>query len=294
MNFYKLLGVSPDATYQEIKKAFYKKAKKFHPDINPGSEDTFKLILKAYQTLINPQEREKYNNLIQGSSGFISLTEKFMDFLGFTDKPKKGTNIKVKLNLSLKEAIEGAKKELSYKRKVLCEVCEGCGFTENSKVMLCGRCEGGKVKTKFGSIFCPHCLGKGFVIHNPCHACGGRGFYTKMDTVFVSIPVGVKDGEKLVVKGLGNIGLNGGDYGDLIVIFKVDSGVYQIDGKDLILRIKLPGPVEDYEKINLKTPTGEKISVKLPQESLPFKLRLKGYGYIDKTGIRGDLILYLF
>lgn len=294
MNFYKLLGVSPDATYQEIKKAFYKKAKKFHPDINPGSEDTFKLILKAYQTLINPQEREKYNNLIQGSSGFISLTEKFMDFLGFTDKPKKGSNIKVKLNLSLKEAIEGAKKELSYKRKVLCEVCEGCGFTENSKVMLCDRCEGGKIKTKFGSIVCPHCLGKGFVIYNPCHACGGKGFYTKMDTISINVPVGVKDREKLVVKGLGNIGLNGGDYGDLIVIFKVDSGVYQIDGKDLILRIKLPGPVEDYEKINLKTPTGEKISVKLPQESLPFKVRLKGYGYIDKTGIRGDLILYLF
>lgn len=293
MNFYKLLGISPDATYEDIKKAFYKKAKKFHPDINPDSQEIFKLITKAYQTLIDPQERRMYDDILQRKNILTVLTDKFMDFLGFTDRPKKGTNIKVKLNVSLKEGIKGVKREIYYKRRVLCDECDGCGFTVNSRILECKRCKDGKVKTKFGNIVCPYCFGKGFIIENPCKICGGRGFYTVNQKVLLSVPVGVEDGEKYILRGFGNAGINGGDYGDLTVVFKLDSGAYEKYGKDLVLRMKLPGPVENYDKIAIKTPSGEKILVKIPQEKLPLKIRVKGYGYVDKDGVYGDLILFL-
>lgn len=293
MNFYKLLGVSPDAKPEEIKKAFYRRAKKFHPDVNPDSAEIFKLITKAYQTLIDPQQRRLYDSLINRKTIFELFQEKLVEFLGFTDKPKRGKTIKVVLPVSITEGIKGGIKEVVYKRKVFCAKCDGIGFTEKSEFIRCDRCEGGRVLTPLGKVICPKCLGRGVIIKNPCDACGGKGLTVKQEKVFIKVPVGVEDGEAVSIKSMGDAGVNGGEYGDLKVVFSLDLGVYQKDGQDLILKLKLPDSPEKYSQLGFRTPTGEKVYIRLPQEKPPLKLRLKGNGYVAKDGSRGDLIICL-
>lgn len=293
MNFYRLLGVSPDATPEQIKKAFYKRAKKFHPDINPESGDIFKFITKAYQTLTDPNKKHLYDQIINRKNLFEIFQDKLVEFLGFTDKPKRGKTIKINLPVSIQEGIKGAVKEINYTRKVICSKCDGLGFTEKSKIVQCDICQAGRIQTPLGKLICPKCTGKGFIIKNPCKVCGGAAVAVKKESICINIPVGVEDGEVAVFKGMGDAGLNGGDYGDLKVVFSLDYGVYKKEGKDLFLRLKLPDNPENYSHLNIKVPTGEKISVALPQERLPLKLRIKEHGYISKDGVRGDLILYL-
>lgn len=293
MNFYRLLGVSPDATPDQIKKAFYRRAKKFHPDVSPGSAEIFKLINKAYQTLVDPQQKMFYDRLLSRKNLLEIFQDKLAEFLGFTDKPVKGKTIRINLPVSIQEGINSAQKELRYKRKVICERCDGLGFTEKSRIVQCDRCETGKITTPFGRFICPKCLGKGFVVENPCEVCHGKGLVIKQEIVVINVPVGVENGEVLTFKKLGDAGVNGGDYGDLKVVFSLDTGVYQKDGKNLVLKLKLPDSPEKYSQLSIKVPTGEKVCVALPQEKPPVKLRLKEHGYTDRDGNRGDLIIYL-
>lgn len=293
MNFYKLLGVPPDATTDQIKKAFHRRAKKFHPDINPNCVEIFKLINKAYQTLVDPQQKLLYDTILSRKNLFEMFQDKVAEFFGFTDKPVKGKTIKIILPVSIQEGINGTQRELKYNRKVLCERCDGLGFTEKSQIIQCDRCEAGRVITPIGRFICPKCFGKGFLVKNPCDTCHGKGFVFRQEVVVIKVPVGVKNGEILTLKKLGDVGVNGGDYGDLKVFFNLDLGVYQQDGKNLVLKIKLPDSLEKYSQLNIKVPTGEKVMIKLPDEKPPLKLRLKGHGYTDKYGCRGDLIVYL-
>ncbi|MEZ0324172.1 MAG: DnaJ domain-containing protein [Hydrogenothermaceae bacterium] len=291
MNFFRLLGVSPLSSTEEIKKAFYRKAKKFHPDLNPDAGEIFKYITQAYETLIDPQKRKDYEAVLEKKSIFDKFSETLFEFLGFTTKPKKGKNIKITLTVDIKDGLIGSKKEISYKRKVICEECDGCGFTEYSSIVKCERCLNGYINTKFGKMPCPECLAKGFIIKNPCNRCKGKGYYNKIEKVFIDVPIGVRDGDFIKIRKLGNAGLNGGDYGDLIVKFKLEPLPFELSRNDLILKMKLKKHPSEYNYLTLKLFTGEKITVSMPNTDPPFRLVLKDYGYISPEGKRGNLYI---
>lgn len=291
MNYFKLLGVSPSATPEHIKKSFHKMAKKFHPDLNPDGIEIFKYINQAYETLIDPKKRIEYQSILEKRSIADKLSDRVFEFLGFTDKPKRGNDIKLKVSVSLKEGIFGSKKRIDYKRRVICEECEGSGLDIESKISECDRCFQGRVKTKFGKIPCPRCLGRGFIILNPCKRCRGDGYHLRLETIYIDVPVGVGDREIIKLKKLGNAGINGGDYADLYVEFRLNTGNFKKIGKDLILKIKLEKPIDSYESLNIKLPTDEKISIKLPQEKPPLRLKIREAGYVDKDFTRGNLFI---
>ncbi|MEJ5172201.1 MAG: DnaJ domain-containing protein [Hydrogenothermaceae bacterium] len=291
MNFFRLLGVSPLSSTEEIKKAFYKKAKKFHPDLNPNAGEIFKYITQAYETLTDPEKRKHYESVLNKKSILDKFSESFFGFLGFTAKPKRGKNIKLTLTVYLEDGLRGSKKEISYKRKVICGDCDGCGFTEHSSIVKCEKCINGYIDTKLGKIPCPECLTKGFIIKNPCNTCKGIGYYTKMDRVVIDIPVGVRGGDFIKIEKIGNAGLNGGDYGDLIIKFRLDTSPFEISGNDLILKMKLEKHPSEYSSINLKLPSKEKITVNMPNIDPPFRLVVRNCGYTSPEGDRGNLYI---
>ncbi len=208
MNFYKLLGVDFNATEEEIKKAYRKKVKLFHPYVNPDGEEIFKILNTAYETLINTEKRAKYDNLINKNSLLKVFEEKLLEFLGFIDKPQKGSDIKTTLTVSLEDGILGKEKTVKYMRKVVCPNCEGTGITKESKIERCDKCNTeGKIQTKIGKIICFKCFGKGFVVKNPCSRCKGFGYTKKEECITFKVPVGVQTGDRIKVKSMGNCGL---------------------------------------------------------------------------------------
>ena len=296
MNFYKLLGLKIDATEEEIKKAFRKQAKKFHPDLNKGSEEIFKIINEAYKTLIDPEKRSFYNSILGKSNLFNVFEEKLLDFLGFTDKPKNGSSIYITLKVSIKDAILGSEKVITYKRYKSCENCEGSGLSGSSKIIKCKKCDGiGKIQTKIGKIICFGCFGKGYEILNPCEKCKGHGHYKGLESVKIKIPKGIDDGERLRIKNLGHDGTGGGKSGDLIIKFKLMQSVFKKVGNDLHLKLKLQKPLKEYETLRIKTITDEILELKIPKgEKLPLILKIVNEGYIDKSGNRGNLYIHIF
>ena len=185
MDLYRILGVGRNATPEEIKKAFRKKAKQFHPDINPQHQETFKQITQAYNILIDPEKRKKYDETLKDfeKKDFGKIIGDILaDFLGFHTKPSTGENIRKKINLSVEEGYFGSIKTIKYKRKVKCKECAGRGITSHSRIKECIRCKGqGRIKKAFLEIPCLECFGRGFVIINPCPVCGGSGRVLKLE-----------------------------------------------------------------------------------------------------------------
>ena len=295
MNFYKLLGVAFNATPEEIKKAYRKKVKLFHPDINPNGKEIFKVLNTAYETLINPEKRQEYDRYINKNSLTRILEEKILDFLGFTDKPLKGLDIKTTVIVSLQDGILSREKTISYERKVICPECEGSSITSYSQIVKCDKCDGeGRIQTKIGKIICFKCLGKGFVVKNPCKTCKGFGYIKTKDQVSFKVPIGVETGDKIRIEGKGHCGLNGGKNGDLIIRFKLDTGFFEKSGKDLILNLKLDEDISNYDYIRIKNPLNEILQIKVPPNSTKNSvIKVKGEGYISKTGERGDIYIRL-
>lgn len=293
MNFYKLLGIPFNATEEDIKKAYRKKVKLFHPDINPDGEEIFKILNIAYETLINPEKRTQYDKLINGSSIFKIFEEKLLDFFGFTDKPLKGTDIKTTIKVSLEDGLLGKEKTIKYKRKVICPECDGNAITKYSKIEKCFKCDGkGRINTKLGKILCFNCLGKGFMIKNPCKSCKGLGYIKKDEFITFKVPIGIQTGDKIKIKNMGNCGLNGGNNGDLIIRFILDTGIYEKKGDDLILNIKFEKDISEYEYIRIKNPLNETIQIKIPPNITKSQLiKLKEEGYITKSGERTNLYI---
>ncbi len=210
MNFYKLLAIKISASEDEIKKAYRKIAKRFHPDLNPSGDFIFKFLNEAYTTLLDPQKRKEYDRCLIGKDN-----GKFSNFLFFTHKPKDGSDINLSIYLENKEN----EKEIvvGYKRYKVCEFCEGNGLKEDSKIEICKKCNGtGKVKTKLGSIVCFSCFGEGYKILNPCKFCKGLGYHYGKEKIRIKVK-DLKSGDKVLLKGFGNCGINGGIDGNLII-----------------------------------------------------------------------------
>ena len=268
-DYYEVLGVSKGASEADIKKAFRTQAKKYHPDMNPGDKEAeakFKEVNEAYEVLSNPEKKSRYDQFGhagvdpsygagQGGAGFGGFgAEGFGDifdsfFGGFSSSassnaPRQGSDIEITANLTFEEAAFGTTKELSFKRVEACSDCGGSGAKKGTQPEVCQECRGtGQIKrmqrTILGNMMtsspCPHCGGKGKIIKTPCPTCSGKGKVQKNKKIKLDIPEGIDNGQYLQKRGFGNIGANGGPYGDLIIgiriaphpIFKRrDSNVY--------------------------------------------------------------------
>lgn len=321
-DYYEILGVPPDASEEEIKKAFWRLAKKYHPDSPTGDAEKFKKINEAYQVLSDKRKRAMYDQqrrfgFSPGSIGTdffdsffedfstLGLDEIFENLFGFKKKPQKekGGNINVELYLTLKEAAFGTEKTINIEKFVICPDCQGTGAKEG-KYKICTKCNGsGKIKEVksfiFGSLTqittCPICEGSGKIPETYCPKCQGRGTVKKITPLKLQIPPGVEEESIVKFIGEGDAGPKGASPGDLLIRIKLKKDdIFEKVGKDLktkvkvnILKIWFGGEIE------IPTLEGRTIKYKIePETSISNPIIIKNYGFPTKSG-RGDLLVYL-
>ncbi len=270
-DFYDVLGVQKGANDDELKKAYRKEAKKYHPDLNPGdkaAESKFKEVNEAYEVLSDSDKRSRYDQFGHagvdpnfggggggyGSMDFDDLSDIFGSmFSGFgfggstrtrnPNAPIKGNDVRYAINLSFMEAAKGTAKEVNVSRLESCESCSGSGASAGSTPETCSDCGGnGQVriqqKTPFGVMqstkTCPRCGGKGKVVKNPCKSCSGAGRVKKVRKLEVNVPAGIDDGQTFVLRGQGDHGVNGGPAGDVGITVSVrPDPIFERDGFDV-------------------------------------------------------------
>ena len=247
-DYYETLNIDRNAADEEIKKAYRKKAMKYHPDRNPGdkeAEDRFKEAAEAYEVLRDREKRQIYDQFgheglkgtgFSGFSGFndifSSFSDIFEDFFGFgtgrsgRDRPRKGSDLRYDMELSLEEAFYGKEEEISFHKWESCSVCNGSGITPGSSPEVCGTCHGSGSMIRSQGFFqikttCPACNGQGRVITDPCDECRGNGKVKIKKNINLKIPPGVDNGSQLRLREEGEAGDNGGPPGDLFVVIHV-------------------------------------------------------------------------
>ena len=270
--YYDRLGVSKDASQDEIKRAYRKMSKKYHPDINkePGAEEKYKEVQEAYGTLSDDQKRAAYDQYgpdgangfggqggfggFDGGAGFGGFEDIFSSFFGGgatrnPNAPRQGDDLQYRVNLSFEEAIFGAEKEVHYNREATCKTCSGSGAKPGTSPVTCGRCHGQGVinvdtQTPLGmmrrQVTCDVCHGTGQEIKEPCQTCHGTGHEKQSHKVSVKIPAGVETGQQIRLAGQGEAGFNGGPYGDLFVIINVNpSDKFTRDGSTIYYTLNI-------------------------------------------------------
>ena len=270
--YYDRLGVSKDASQDEIKRAYRKMSKKYHPDINkePGAEEKYKEVQEAYETLSDDQKRAAYDQYgpdgangfggqggfggFDGGAGFGGFEDIFSSFFGGSatrnpNAPRQGDDLQYRVNLSFEEAIFGAEKEVHYNREATCKICSGSGAKPGTSPVTCGRCHGQGVinvdtQTPLGmmrrQVTCDVCHGTGQEIKEPCQTCHGTGHEKQSHKVSVKIPAGVETGQQIRLAGQGEAGFNGGPYGDLFVIINVNpSDKFTRDGSTIYYTLNI-------------------------------------------------------
>lgn len=258
-DYYEVLGVSRGASEDEIKKAYKKMARKYHPDLNPGdktAEEKFKEVNEAYEVLSNPDKKARYDQYghagvdpnfgaggfgggFDGSFDFGDLGDIFGSFFGGgfgggrrtnPNAPQRGESIRMSIAISFEEAAFGCEKEVTVERYESCDTCHGSGCAPGTAPEVCPDCHGtGTIQvrrqTPMGvfatSSPCPKCGGKGRIIHQPCKDCRGTGAVRKKKTIQASIPAGIDNGQTISIRGQGNAGKNGGPNGDLLITITV-------------------------------------------------------------------------
>ena len=270
--YYDRLGVSKDASQDEIKRAYRKMSKKYHPDINkePGAEEKYKEVQEAYETLSDDQKRAAYDQYgpdgangfggqggfggFDGGAGFGGFEDIFSSSFGGgatrnPNAPRQGDDLQYRVNLSFEEAIFGAEKEVHYNREATCKTCSGSGAKPGTSPVTCGRCHGQGVinvdtQTPLGmmrrQVTCDVCHGTGQEIKEPCQTCHGTGHEKQSHKVSVKIPAGVETGQQIRLAGQGEAGFNGGPYGDLFVIINVNpSDKFTRDGSTIYYTLNI-------------------------------------------------------
>jgi molecular chaperone DnaJ len=309
---YEVLGVSRNATEDEIKRAFRELAKKYHPDKNKGNkeaEEKFKEIVQAYEILNDPEKRKLYDTygfaglgMGEGAGagsrarsydfdfnddffGFSSIFEEFEDLFGFSSRRRsytraeRGRDIRYDLDISLEEAVLGGERKITIPKKERCSVCGGTGAKPGSGRTVCNVCGGtGQIRRTHGFITiastCPNCNGTGEVIKERCPKCRGTGYTTTKKTISIKIPKGIRDGDKLKISGEGEPGRNGGLNGDLYVVIHIsEHPVFKREGDDLYIEVKISYPLAVFGgEITVPTIDGKRVKMKIPAGTEPGKM----------------------
>ena len=317
-DYYEVLGIDRGATDPDLKSAFRKLAKKFHPDTNPGdvdAEKNFKEVNEAYEALKDPQKRAAYDKFGHaafegmggrgpggGQGGFgpdfaSSMSDIFDDLFGEFmggrrggdgrhSGRERGADLRYNMSITLDEAFNGKTAQIRVPTSVSCETCDGSGAKSGTNPTTCPTCSGaGKIRASQGFFTierpCPTCHGRGETIQNPCADCGGAGRVTKERTLSVNIPPGVEDGTRIRLAGEGEAGMRGGPAGDLYIFLSIEPHtIFQRDGADIFCRVPISMTTAALGgQIEVPTVEGAVSRVKIPEATQSGKqFRLKGKG----------------
>ena len=324
-DYYEVLGVSKEASEEQIRKAFRKKAMDYHPDRNknPDAEEKFKEVNEAYQVLMEAQKRAQYDRFghagVTGTGGVSRDFEGFDIFGGFGDifdsffgdstgrgqrrRSQRGDDIQYSVTLALEDAVFGAEREVEITRIEKCHICHGSGSQPGSEPGRCATCRGvGQVRRSQRSVFgqfsqvtaCPTCNGKGTVITSPCNSCHGVGTERRNRKIAVKIPAGVEDGMQIRLTGEGDTGIGGGPSGNLYIHISVkEHALFRREGDDLVYELPI-NFVQATLGDDVEVPTlNGKETLKIPAGTQPGAVfRIRGRGVPEVNGHRrGDLLV---
>lgn len=330
-DYYEILGVGKDASEAEIKKAYRQMALKYHPDKNPDNkeaEEKFKEAAEAYDVLSNPEKKQRYDQFghsgMNGGNGFggggMSMEDIFSHFGdifggfggfggGFgsssRERVNRGSNLRVKVRLSLEEIANGVEKKIKVNKYITCDACHGSGAKHGTSKKTCSTCHGTGRVTRVTNTFlgqmqtsstCPSCGGEGSTISEKCTTCYGNGVIKGEEVISIKIPAGVSEGMQLSVSGKGNAGARSGVPGDLIVLIEeIEHPELKRDGNNLLYEHYISFP-EAVLGTTIEIPTIDgKARVKIESGTQSGKiLRLKGKGLpsVNSYG-RGDLKVHI-
>ena len=339
-DYYEVLGVAKNADENTVKKAYRKIAMKYHPDKNPDNkeaEDKFKEAAEAYEVLSDGDKKAKYdrfghagldnNGGFSGGRGGMSVDDifsQFGDIFGEGGSPfesffgggggtssrgrsggQKGSNLRIKVSLTLAEVESGVAKKIKVKKQIGCNTCGGSGAKDSSSKKTCGTCSGSGYVRQVRSTFlghmqttaaCPTCGGSGAVITANCTNCKGEGRTYESETIEIEIPAGVEDGMQLSMRGKGNAGKNGGPSGDLLISIEVKEHEFLArDGMNVIYDLFL-NFADDALGTSIDVPTlSGKVKIKIPagtQAGKIFRLRGKGIPSVQDYG-KGDQLIHV-
>jgi molecular chaperone DnaJ len=325
-DYYRVLGVSDSATQKEIKSAYRKLSRQYHPDTNagdPASEERFKEVSAAYDVVGDPAKRKEYDEVRRlgpAAAGFPAGAPggfRFEDLGDLGDVlgglfgrgrrrgggpgggtgPHRGQDLEAELHLGFEDAVNGVTTSVHLTSEATCSTCSGTGAKPGTMPRTCSRCGGRGVLDENQGLFsfsspCPQCGGQGIEIDEPCPTCHGTGVEHRPREVKVRIPAGVNDGQRIRLKGRGGPGRNGGPPGDLFVITRVASHpVFGRKGRDLTVTVPVTFP-EAALGADIKVPTlgGEPVTVRVPGGTRSGRtFRVKGKGVPANKGA-GDLL----
>lgn len=331
-DYYDILEVNKDADEAVIKKSYRKIAMKYHPDRNPDNkvaEEKFKEAAEAYEVLSDPDKRARYDRFghagVSNQGGFHSAESMTMEDIFsqfgdvFSDSPfesffgaraqqrsqgQRGSNLRIKLSLTLEEVESGVKKTIKVKKRVKCQTCKGSGAKDGA-VKNCTTCGGSGIVRQVRSTFlgqmqttaqCPNCHGSGSIVLEPCTKCRGEGRTIEEEMIDIDIPGGVDDGMQLSMRGKGNAGIKGGPPGDLLIAIEVKPHPeLKRDGNNLIYELHLGFPDAAIgTSVDIPTLSGP-VKIKIPpgtQSGKIFRLNGKGLPSIQAYG-KGDQLIYV-
>jgi molecular chaperone DnaJ len=323
-DLYETLGVSKGASQDEIKKAYRKLARLYHPDANPGdasAEERFKEVQSAYDVLSDPEKRKQYdrfgaqNGRGPGPGGVNfenfdfadlgDLGDIFGGLFGGRGRPQqqqrrgqRGSDLEVEVRLSFEDSLKGVETTIPVELETACRECGGSGAKPGTAPILCPECKGRGVISESQGLFalsqpCPRCRGNGTVIEDPCPRCKGSGRERRTKRYTVKIPAGVKDGSRIKLRGKGEAGYGGAEAGDLYVITRVaPSKVFSRRGDDLVVDVPVTYPEATLgAQVEVPTPGGT-VTVKVkPGTTDGTLLRVKGKGAPKLKGSgKGDVL----
>jgi molecular chaperone DnaJ len=322
-DYYETLGIPRNASVDDVKTAFRKLARQYHPDVSkePDAEEKFKEINEAYGVLSDPEKRARYDQYGRAGLGdmggmpdfaTMDFADIFEQFFGFgmggggarSRRPRRGLDLQTQVNLTFEEAVFGVEKTVEVTRNETCGTCRGSGAEPGTSPQRCGTCGGrGEVRqvrqTIFGSMMqsaaCPACNGRGEVIATPCHTCRGQGLERKAVKKVVPIPAGVDSGTQIRLAGEGEPGTYGGPQGSLYLVISVQPHkFFKRRENDIILNLDI-NVAQAVLGATVEVPTvdgSEKLHIPVgTQPGKVFTLKARGVPYVRKSGRGNQLII---